>query len=78
MRPVGQLVDILQSTEKIRLLDHQGGDVLTFVLAQCSEIDRPAADVESQPLEAQSLVSSRRHRHLPIVRMHGGRHQNAQ
>ena len=78
MRPIGELIDLFQVAEEIRLLHHQGGDILRRCTARsASSSVRPAARSKSTGSKADVLIAGDRLRHLRVGRIDGARQQNA-
>ena len=76
MRPVGQLIDLFQIAEEIRLLNHQRGDVLPAVGLAAIRAVRPGAD-RNDGLEHDVLMAGDRPRHLRVGGIHGCAAQDA-
>ena len=74
---IGERIDILQTTEEVRLLDDHCGDVLARVRRECSGVDAARVRHAGDRLEAQSLAARGVPRHLPIARVDRRRQQHA-
>ena len=77
MRPVGERIDILEPSKKVRLRDHERGEVLASVLAERGRRGDALGGAVGQLLELQPLVRGHRDGDLAVVRMQRRRHENA-
>ena len=77
MRPIGELIDLLQVAEEIRLLQHQRGGIRRTVRFERLERRQAAAAVVIHRLEFQALIARDRTRHASVRRVHGARQQDA-
>ena len=75
--PIGERVNVLQSAEEIRLLNHQGRDLLRLKGNQRIGGSLATDSRVRQVFNLQALTSGRRLRYSPIVRMHIARHENS-
>jgi len=57
VRPVGEPINLLQAAEEIRLLNHQGGDILPAVRLQGFEQCAPRRSIEIHRLEHDALIA---------------------
>ena len=77
MCPIGECIHILEAAKKVRLLDHERGDVLPVVPGEGGGQRDALRGAKGELLELQPLVCGGRDRDLAIVRMYRGRHQDA-
>jgi hypothetical protein len=69
MCPIGERIHILEAAKKVRLLDHERGDVLPVVAGEGGGRRDALRGAIAELLELQPLVCRGRDRNLAIVRM---------
>src|SRR6185437_8997828 len=77
MRPVAERIDILQASEEVGLLDDERGDVLSIVTLERAREDAAVLRAVRQLLDHEPLIAGNGPGRLTVVRMDGGRHENA-